>query len=200
MRAGMAYVGSGRVRIRLGDPKKISVTWPRNETYGKFKDMPEFQIRSWREMIIRIAAHEFAHLTGHDGVKAGEEKAELTAWDAVEKYRQMQAEIDGEIDRRCACVDKKRECADARERAKFEEKNSTQFKLDKLAKAEAIWTRKLRLASTKLSKIRRSRSCILAAQRRRQAVASDPCPPPPAVDAAPVEQNMPAEVCPESVL
>ena len=167
-RAGWASWREGTVRIRLGVPKKLNVKWPVMETYGRFKDMPEFEIRDWREQIISIAAHEFAHLTGYHGGKESEHWCELTAWDAVDAYRK--SDLSARIDAALQNVDKKAEERKAREQAKRAEKNSAQFKLAKIEAQEKVWKRKLALALTKLKKLRRSRSLIVAAHKRKLAL------------------------------
>ena len=172
IRAGTAYTHAWQpsIRVRLGDPRKLSVKWPVQETYPRFKNMPEYEVRSWREMIVMIVAHEVAHLTGYGGRKSGEEMSELTAWDAVEAYRKNQVEVDGRISALIKNVDERKAIARKRAQDKREEKNSAQFKIARLDAQEAMWMRKLKTALTKIKKIRRSRSAVVAAHKRKLAL------------------------------
>jgi hypothetical protein len=161
---GMA--GTIRCLLRIGYGER---TWPVKLNYWRYKDMPEYEARNWREMFVHIAAHEFAHLTGYDGNKAGEEMCELTAWDAIDAYRKNQAEIDGKIESALKRVRERAETARQRAEADKAERHSPEAKLARLEAQEKVWLRKLRLALTKMKHIKRSRAAILRWKNREEA-------------------------------
>lgn len=130
-----------RILVRVGPPERF----PRKVCYHTFKDMPEFEFKTYREAIIGVTAHEMGHALGYSGRKEGEEKCEMLAWDALDYYRKHQAEIDAEID--------------AALRAQRPQKPTVEDKAaEKLAKAEASlkkWKRKLALATNKVKRYTR---------------------------------------------
>ena len=155
---------SSRCLIRLGYGER---NWPMRLNYAKWKDMPEYEARNWYEMIIHIAAHEFAHLTGYSGKKAGEEMCELTAWDAIDAYRKRQVEIDAKINGLLHKANLRGLTAHQRECAVKEQRNSPEYKLARLAAKEKVWLRKLRLALSKMKSIKRSRAAIIRWQNKK---------------------------------
>lgn len=159
------HAGFACCLLRIGDPAK-PVTWPLKATYPKFKDMPEYFLNSWREVVVHLAAHEFAHLTGYSGRKQGEMMCEMISWDAVDAYRKEQALTDARIDQALAAKAQRVADRKAQEAAAMRQKKSPEYKLERLAAQEKVWLRKLRLALTKMKKIKRSRALILSHQRR----------------------------------
>jgi hypothetical protein len=166
---GRAWTTRCLLRLGTGERK-----WPMRLCYSKWKDMPEYEARNWHEMIIRIAAHEFSHLTGYCGGKKGEEMCEMTAWDAIDAYRKRQAEIDGTIDSALKGVQERTVLALQRAEVKkvlavqrAYERNSPKYKLARLAAKEKVWLRKLRLALSKMKGIKCSRAAIVRWQNHK---------------------------------
>jgi hypothetical protein len=128
-----------RCLLRLGHPSIYQMAFPKPLNYWRYKDMPEYAVNSWEEIIVMIAAHEFAHLTGYDGNKDEEHSCEIVAWDAIDAYRKQKAEIDG---RTQAIRDRKAqraESAQAREKLKAVQDVSLDFRFAKLDTIEKRW-------------------------------------------------------------
>jgi hypothetical protein len=135
-----------RVLVRVGPPERF----PRAVRYPKFKDMPEYEFKTYREAIIGVAAHEMGHVLGHSGRKRGEEMCEMMLQDAVDLYRKRQAEIDAEIDRAVAEL---REQEQARAQAKAAAKNPALTRQRRMSQALAKlneWERRQRAAQKKV--------------------------------------------------
>ena len=155
---------ASRCLLSLGYGDRI---WPMRLNYSRYKDMPEYEAANWHEMIVHIAAHEFAHLTGHGGKKKGEEMCELTAWDAIDTYRKRQPEIDGKIEAALQNTRQRAQAALQRVTDKKAERASPEYKLAVLARKEKVWLRKLRLALSKMKGIKRSRAAIIRWQNKK---------------------------------
>lgn len=119
-------------------------------------------LRNRNEMVIAVSAWAFAALM------AREEVCRSCAADAIMAYRSDQAAVDGAIAR---VVQRKQEAQGAEFASMvFSEvaKNSLEHKLAALDKKEKVWLRKFKLAQTKLKSLRRSRSALIAADKRKQ--------------------------------
>jgi alpha-D-ribose 1-methylphosphonate 5-triphosphate synthase subunit PhnG len=133
-----------RVLVRIGPPERFAVT--RTHTYPKFKDMPEMELRSYREAVVAVTAHEIGHTLGYSGRKSGEEKCELCAIDALDYYRKHQIEIDAEIERELQQMTQK-------DLAERNAKSPIQIAGKRYLEAKtklAQWQRKAKLAATKI--------------------------------------------------
>jgi hypothetical protein len=82
---GRAYGSSCRVYVgKLHEE-------PRSVTYTRYKDMPEFSVKDWREHLIALVAHELYHRWSvKPNGKRQEFDCELVAFDAVERWRRQQ--------------------------------------------------------------------------------------------------------------
>jgi hypothetical protein len=147
-----------RCLLRIGHGNH---TWPVKLNYWRYKDMPDYEARSWREVFVHLAAHEFAHLTGYSGKRGGEEMCELTAWDAIDAYRKRQPEIDAKIDTALKRAQERTVIALQRIEERQTERNTPEYKLAVLDRKEKVWLRKLRLALSKMKSIKRSRAAII---------------------------------------
>lgn len=139
-----------RILVRIGKPELF--TKPIPGRYGRFKgDMPEYEIRSYREAIVHLTAHEMEHALGTSGRKSGEFRCELAAVDAVDYYRKHQEEIDREIEHALAVR--------AIRSAPKAKPTADQKKAAKLAKNVAMlakWKRKFTIAKNKVRKYERA--------------------------------------------
>lgn len=178
---GRAWTTRCLLRLGFGERK-----WPMSLNYSRWKNMPEYEAQSWYEMIIHMAAHEFAHLTGLSGYRDDEEKCELISWDAIDAYRKRRTEIDGKI---TANIQKTFSSAQAALQRAADTKalrSSPEHKLALLAAKEKVWLRKLRLALSKMKHIKRSRAAIIRWQNKKAdalvpmqiAANQEPCTPP----------------------
>jgi hypothetical protein len=158
---------AGRSHVVLRYGYDVNTQWPVKLTYPRYKDMPVYEARNWREIIVHLAAHEFAHLAGCDGNKDGEMKCEMAAWDAIDAYRKRQDEIDDKIDQALSRRQQRAQAALQREEDRKAARNSPAYKLERLAAKEKTWLRKLRLALTKMKSIKRSRAAILRWQNKQ---------------------------------
>lgn len=131
-----------RVLVRIGKPDRF----PRKACYPTFKDMPEYEFRTYREGMVGVVAHETGHALGYSGRKSGEEHCELMAWDAVDYYRAHQARIDAEID---AALREQQDHA-ARLMAAQAPSAKTAKKLAAAVARLKRWKRKQALAETKV--------------------------------------------------
>lgn len=137
-----------KILCRIGKPSH----WPiANETYYKFKDMMEYPVNNYREGIVHIIAHEMEHVFGAGGRKRGEERCELAAQDAVDLYRKNRQKVDDEIKARIAHEEGRRLRAEAKE-ARRRKGPATEERAETVMKAIATWTRKRKLAETKIRK------------------------------------------------
>jgi len=84
---GRAWRRDMRVLLRIAD-----VLPPHQHRYAKFQDMPTFEIGGGDESIVYLAAHEFGHLIGWSGDKAGEIACCKFGYAAVEAWRDRQYE------------------------------------------------------------------------------------------------------------
>lgn len=114
------------------------------------------------EVIIGVAAWVFSV------AKGGGLVAQACTRDAVLHYRAHKAEIDGQI---AAVIQWKKDRegeAFAREVFDGLEQSKLEYKLAQIEKKEKVWLRKHKLATTKLKSLRRSRSALIAADKRKQ--------------------------------
>lgn len=65
-------------------------TEPQKTTYPKFKDMPVFWHRDWKEHLVGLVAHELWHRWQPGSGKKAETMCELVEWDAIDTYRREQ--------------------------------------------------------------------------------------------------------------
>lgn len=136
-----------RILVRVGSPDKF----PSKVCYHSFKDMPEFEFRTYREGIIGVTAHECGHALGYSGRKDGEMKCELLSWDALDYYRKNQAAIDAEIDAALQeTVQRDREV----QAAKTPEAKTAKKRANAEAKLKQ-WKRKLTVAANKVKRYTR---------------------------------------------
>jgi len=152
-----------RILCRVGNPLRFSK--PLNATYPRFKDMPEYVLDGYREVIVHIIAHEIQHALGSPGGKRGEEICELVAWDAVDWYRKHKNEVDAKIQRtyeRDGAAVVKHLLSKTPEAKTAKELANAEAKL-------AQWKRKRKLAETKVKQYERS---IKRLKRRADALAS----------------------------
>jgi len=114
------------------------------------------------EVIVGVAAWVFSV------AKGGGLVAQACTRDAVQHYRAHKAEIDGQI---AAVVQWKKDRegeAFAREVFVCLKQSKLDYRLAQIEKKEKVWQRKLKLATTKLKSLRRSRSALIAADKRKQ--------------------------------
>lgn len=140
-----------RIKCRIGKPSH----WPfLNETYYRFKDMDVYPVNDYREGIIHIIAHEMQHAFGSRKGKEGEIQCELAAQDAIDHYRKNREKIDMEIKARMAVETSRTESRKRKEEQK-RRGPSTEEKAERVMKQIATWTRKRKLADTKIRKYER---------------------------------------------
>lgn len=144
-----------RILVRVGGPHRFPVT----ASYWTFKDMPVYEVRTYREAIVGITAHELMHLCGKSGRKDGELWCEMAAIDAIELYRRRQQEIDEQADRARSRVLKRT----ASERFSRTPLGRARRAVPAAEKKLKRWGRKAKLAQTMLKKVRRE----LARARKR---------------------------------
>lgn len=148
-----------RVLVRIGKPHHFPKDW----TYWKFKNMPEFRHETYREGLVAVTAHEIAHTLGYSGRKAGEEKCEMCAWDAIDYYRKHREEIDAEIARYASVVTEREVRASRKptqEEVAIKKYMQIQAKLTQ-------WQRRLKVATNKVKKYTRA---MKRAEKRLQPV------------------------------
>jgi len=173
---GTFYDGA-HVIIRIGRPSLFKT--PARISYDfKWKDMPVMYLNSYREALVYIAAHEFAHSAGKSGRKDGEMRCEFAGQDAVDQYRKQQAEIDGVIAERIQRRDNRQNETERRRTGRTAFAKSAAGRLQKAERMLAQWKRRAKLAKTKISRYQRS----VAALRKSVARAVSPptSTPPPA--------------------
>ena len=83
---GQAYVGGKEVTVTLGW-SGLHEIYPYAQQYRGYKNMPIFTVVSDEEMMLFLLAHEFQHLAGTHGNRAGEVYCEWTGWEAVTMLR-----------------------------------------------------------------------------------------------------------------
>jgi hypothetical protein len=140
------------VRLRIGSPDLFS-----NPIPGSYKKRaPPYEIRDWKEALVALAAHEFNHVSDFSARRIQSEvRCEFELVRVLEAFRLARADVDREIE---AAIEKERLDADTRdERAAAKKKAATarETKLTTLDRKIALWTRKHKLAETKLKKYRR---------------------------------------------
>ena len=82
---GRAWPGQMRVLLRIGP-----LLPPHQHRYAKFQNMPCFDMAGGDESVVYLAAHEFGHLIGWAGDKAGEISCCKFGYAAVEAWRDRQ--------------------------------------------------------------------------------------------------------------
>lgn len=163
--------------VTLGDTRKRTwmCRWKRNAgqntaTLNFSKPCRNFHntaigpvaLTSMNEVIVAVAAWTFASILVKPAL------GEACARDAVQTYRQNRAVVDGQI--AAVAQAKKDKEGDAFAAMVFDglEKSTLAYKLSQIEKKEKVWLRKFRLAETKLKALRRSRSALIAADKRKQ--------------------------------
>lgn len=85
---GRAFLyGRSRVLLRLA--KELP---PHRHRYARYSDMPCFDLAGGSESVVYLAAHEFGHIIGWPGDKAGETACCKFGYSAVEAWRERQYE------------------------------------------------------------------------------------------------------------
>jgi hypothetical protein len=83
--AGRAYMEEGYCVVRIGESRQFPI---RNHHYPGLKTAPVYDINSWQEALVIVAAHEFRHLEQFQRrVRASEVDAERSALQQLEAYR-----------------------------------------------------------------------------------------------------------------
>lgn len=130
----------------------------------KFRDtaIGPIELRSMTEVMLAVSAWTFAAILCRPAL------GESCAKDALQAYRANPTEIDGAI--AGAVQAKKDKASEEFSSMVFDgiEKSSLDYKLSQIEKKEKAWQRKLKLATTKLKTLRRRRSALLAADKRKQ--------------------------------
>jgi len=171
---GMFYDGA-HVIIRIGRPSLFKT--PARISYDfKWKDMPVMFLNNYREALVYIAAHEFAHSAGKSGRKDGEMRCEFAGQDAVDQYRKQQAKIDGVIAERIHRRDTRQNETEQRRAARTTFSKSAAGRLQKAERMLAHWNRRAKLAKTKINRYQRS---IRALRRSVVSAANPPASNPP---------------------
>lgn len=154
--------------VRVGTPDYFRT--PRRISYDcKWKDMPVAYLNDWRECLVYVAAHEFAHIAGRSGRKNGEMGCDFAGHDALEEYRRIRAELDETIDLQISQKALKKLAACQREKERKLDAKSTSAKLAKSRRLLAQWERKARLAATKIKKYRRSVAALARSEAKKTA-------------------------------
>ena len=144
-----------RILVRIGSPKRFET--PIHVHYPRYKgDMPEFEVRTHREAIAMVTAHEIEHVLGAGGSKRGEFRCELSASDAIDYYRQHQQDIDGEIEKGLATIADRSAAKDQRAAEKNTPASKNAAKLKKDEAGLVKWQRKLTIAKNKVRKYDRA--------------------------------------------
>lgn len=131
-----------RILVRIGPPSRF----PRKVSYGRYKDMPEYEFKTYREAMVGVTAHEMGHAIDLGLNKPGELRCEMCCLDALDYYRKNQAEIDREIDEAMRAVEQKEQDA---LKARMPQQKAYK-RLEQAKKALVKWQRKAKLAATKL--------------------------------------------------
>jgi len=141
-----------RILVRIGSPQHFPV----QVNYRKFRDMPEFEFRTYREAIVGVTAHEIGHTLGNSGRKQGEEICEMCSWDAVDYYRKHQPEIDAEISTQTAQLQSALQARQNYDSITSTPQARREKKLQHASTGLARWQRKLKLATTKVKTYQRT--------------------------------------------
>lgn len=122
-------------------------------------DLP---LHSMTEVILAVSAWTFASILAKPAL------GRSCASAALQEYRNNPAALDGVVSA-AAQLKKDRE-GDAFASMIFKqmEESTLDHKLAEIAKKEKVWLRKARLAETKLKSLRRRRSALLAADKRKR--------------------------------
>lgn len=135
------------VLCKVGNRWSAPVRW----SYDfKWRDMPEMMVADWQEALVALVAHELSHMKAN-GLKAGETYCDLTACDCVDQFRKDRADYDTAMqshERR----EQSRELALA---AKRDPQAVNATALAKATRKLEQWTRKSKLAGTKLKQYSR---------------------------------------------
>ena len=68
-------------------------TKPWQTTYPKFRDMPVFWHKDWKEHVVGLMAHELFHRWQPGTGKNAEFMCEMVEWDAIDAYRKQQGYV-----------------------------------------------------------------------------------------------------------
>lgn len=123
---------------------------------------------SFSEMVAGVAAWMFAGCMGH-----GQNRNMLASVtrEAIMTAR-AKPDLEAKMEEAIKTALEKPNLAFARQVLRNMEHSSLDYKLAQIAKKEKAWQRKLKLAQTKLAKLARSRSALIAADKRKQKVES----------------------------
>lgn len=141
-----------RILVRLGNAKHF----PHLVNYSKFKDMPEYECRTYREAAVMVTAHEMQHALGTGGKRRGEFLCEMVAWDAIDYYRKHQAEVDQEITDGLGRIEQRKLVVASRQEQTKRPEVQVIKKLKATEDALARWQRKQRVAANKVKKYARA--------------------------------------------
>lgn len=134
------------ILVRIGDNKHF----PFKDSYPRFKDMPEELLLDWCEGLVSVTAHELSH-TQYSGRRDGEYNCELVSQDAARSFRMQRASFEEFIVRQKRAIQSK-------EIAMAAKQSPQAVAAKRMADAERAlvkWTRKAKLAQTKVKKYTR---------------------------------------------
>ena len=78
-----------RVLVKIGKPEKF----PMHSLDGRYKDMPECDLRDWQEAAVAITSHELSHVH-YNGRKDGETNCDTIMHDAVDAFSKARPDFD----------------------------------------------------------------------------------------------------------
>ena len=144
-RGGYPIADDARLRkvlVKVGAQSRFPLLdW----TDHRYKDMPVGSLNDWQECAVAITAHELSHVK-YSGDKDGETNCDTIMHDAVDAFRRDREQFDA------AMVMGERKATE-RQFALAAKKSPEAVAAKKLADAEAAlarWTRKQKLATTKV--------------------------------------------------
>jgi len=132
--------------VRVGPASK----YPCDSTYNRYKDMPEGRLESWQEAIVGVTAHELAHTRYNYDIgnrKDAEIMCEYIEQDCVNEFRKHGA---AKHDAFVSAQQQRTDDRLARQAAKRAPEALLATAITKAESAVARWSRKAKLAATKL--------------------------------------------------
>lgn len=130
-----------KVLVKIGTPKHFPLTL----TDHRYNDMPFGTFNDWQECAVAITAHELSHVK-FNGRKEGEEACDLIMHDAVEAFRKERESFDAAMAAGVRREDEKLQLAMAKKSPEAVLNRKLTDAQNKLAR----WTRKQKLANTKV--------------------------------------------------
>lgn len=120
------------------------------------------ELRSMTEVMLAVSAWTFAAILCRPAL------GEPCARESLRAYRNDPSEVDGAI--ASAVQAKQDKVGEAFAKEVFEgfEQSKLDYRLAQIATKEKVWLRKQKLATTKLKSLRRRRSALIAADKRKQ--------------------------------